>query len=135
MRLSGETADTIYDQIAACLPQPAFRPRALFERFGIEVLSTTESVLNDLHWHNMTRDSDWSGNVVTTYRPDAVVDPEFDGFANNIERLGVSPVRMRRHGQDIWRRIANGGRFLRPLAPRPAIMATPPPEQRIYHKT
>ncbi len=87
-RLSSETADAVYDQIAACLAQPAFRPRALFERFGIEALSTTESALDDLRWHKMIRDSDWNGNVVTTYRPDAVVDPEFDGFANNIERLG-----------------------------------------------
>ena len=87
-RLSSETADAVYDQIAECLAQPAFRPRALFERFGIEALSTTESALDDLRWHKIIRDSDWNGNVVTTYRPDAVVDPEFDGFANNIERLG-----------------------------------------------
>ena len=87
-RLSGETADAVYSQIAACLPQPAFRPRALFERFGIEALSTTESALDDLRWHKIIHDSDWDGNVVTTYRPDVVIDPEFDGFANNIERLG-----------------------------------------------
>lgn len=87
MRLSGETADAIYDHIAGCLTQLEFHLRALFERFGIEALSTTESVLDDLRWHKMIHDNDWNGNVVTTYRPDAVVDPEFDGFANNIERF------------------------------------------------
>lgn len=87
-RLSARTADTIYDQIAECLTQDAYRPRALFERFNIEALSTTESAIDELHWHKVIRDSGWSGNVVTAYRPDAVVDPEFAGFAANVEKLG-----------------------------------------------
>ncbi len=87
-RLSAETADEIYDQIAEKLLRPAFRPRALFERFNIEVISTTESALDDLQWHRMIRESGWQGRVITAYRPDAVVDPEFDGFAENVGRLG-----------------------------------------------
>jgi len=88
-RLSGDTADAIYDQIAECLPQPEYRPRALFDRFRIEAISTTESALDDLRWHKMIRGSGWGGKVVTAYRPDAVVDPEFDGFAANVEQLGA----------------------------------------------
>ena len=88
-RLSGDTADAIYDQIAECLPQPEYRPRALFDRFRIEAISTTESALDDLRWHKMIRGSGWGGNVVTAYRPDAVVDPDFDGFAANVEQLGA----------------------------------------------
>jgi glucuronate isomerase len=87
-RLSAETADHYYDHIADCLARPEFRPRALFERFGIEVIATTESPLDDLRWHAMVRDSGWGGRVVTAYRPDAVVDPEFPGFAANVARLG-----------------------------------------------
>ena len=87
-RLSAETADHYYDQIADCLAQPEFRPRALFERFNIEAIATTESALDDLRWHRMIRDSGWDGRVVTAYRPDAVVDPEFEGFAANVARLG-----------------------------------------------
>jgi glucuronate isomerase len=87
-RLSAETADRIYDRIADCLARPEFRPRALFERFGIEVIATTESPLDDLRWHRMIRESGWSGRVVTAYRPDPVVDPEFAGFAENVGRLG-----------------------------------------------
>ena len=87
-RLSPETADSIYDRIDDCLKQEAFRPRALFERFNIEAISTTESAIDDLKWHRMIRDSGWSGKVVTAYRPDAVVDPEFQGFAANVEKLG-----------------------------------------------
>jgi glucuronate isomerase len=88
VRLSEETADRIYDTIDAALARPEFRPRALFERFGIEVIATTESPLDDLRWHRMIRDSGWSGRVVTAYRPDPVVDPDFEGFAANLDRFG-----------------------------------------------
>jgi glucuronate isomerase len=87
-RLSAGTADAIYDAIAARLAEPAFRPRALFERFGIEVIATTDSPLDDLRWHQMIRASGWKGRVITAYRPDAVVDPEAAGFRANVERLG-----------------------------------------------
>nr|MBA3325010.1 glucuronate isomerase [Paracoccaceae bacterium] len=87
-RLSAETADAAYDHIAERLTRPEFRPRALFERFGIEVLATTEGPLDDLRWHAMIRASGWKGRVITAYRPDMVVDPEFPGFAANIERFG-----------------------------------------------
>ena len=87
-RLSEATADAIYDQIDAQLATDAFRPRALFERFNIEALSTTEAATDDLAWHRMIRASGWTGKVVTAYRPDGVVDPEFPGFTDNVARLG-----------------------------------------------
>jgi glucuronate isomerase len=87
-RLSAETADAAYDHIADRLARPEYLPRALFERFGIEAISTTDSALDDLHWHKAIRESGWTGRVVPAYRPDAVVDPEFPGFAANLARLG-----------------------------------------------
>ncbi len=87
-RLAPESADRIFDQINACLVQPEFRPRALFERFNIEVIATTESPLDELPHHAKLRASGWQGRVITAYRPDPVVDPEFEGFAGNVERLG-----------------------------------------------
>jgi glucuronate isomerase len=88
-RLSAETADATYDHIADCLTRPEFRPRALYERFGIEVIATTESPLDDLRWHRAIRESGWKGRVITAYRPDAVVDPEFEGFPTNVETFGA----------------------------------------------
>jgi glucuronate isomerase len=88
-RLSADSADRIYDRIADCLARPEYRPRALFDRFGIEVIATTESPLDDLRWHRMIRESGWPGRVVTAYRPDPVVDPDFAGFAQNVEALGA----------------------------------------------
>ena len=87
-RLTAESADRLFDQINACLAKPEFRPRALFERFNIEVIATTESPLDPLAQHAKIRASGWKGRVVTAYRPDSVVDPEFEGFAANVARLG-----------------------------------------------
>ncbi|HEX2135391.1 MAG TPA: glucuronate isomerase [Microvirga sp.] len=87
-RLSAETADLYFDTIAEALARPEYRPRALFERFNIEVIATTESPLDDLRWHRMIRESGWHGRVVTAYRPDPVVDPDFEGFRDNVARLG-----------------------------------------------
>lgn len=86
--LSADTATEIYDHIEGCLADPAFRPRALFDRFGIEVLATTDGALDPLNHHATIRESGWAGRIVPTYRPDPVVDPEFDGFSENISRLG-----------------------------------------------
>jgi glucuronate isomerase len=83
-RLTAESADRYFDRINACLAQPSFRPRALFERFNIEVIATTESPLDPLDHHRKIRASGWKGRVVTAYRPDPVVDPEFEGFAANV---------------------------------------------------
>ena len=89
VRLEAETADEIYDHIAARLAEPAFRPRALFDRFGIEVLATTDSPLSDLSHHRAVRASGWRGRVIPAFRPDPVVDPDHEGFADNVARLGA----------------------------------------------
>ncbi|MEH0974785.1 glucuronate isomerase [Micromonospora sp. CPCC 205546] len=89
--LSPATADAVYDELAARLAEPEFRPRALFERFGIEVLATTESPLDDLGQHAKLAADGWGGpggRVITTFRPDNVADMEFDGWAGNVARLG-----------------------------------------------
>lgn len=81
-------ADDYYDTINAALATEAFRPRALFERFNIELLATTESPLDDLAHHKAIADSDWNGRVISAYRPDPVVDPEYEGFAGAVSAFG-----------------------------------------------
>ena len=87
-RLRPETATAIYDAIAEKLATPALRPRALYESFNIEAIATTDGALDDLSHHDAIRASGWKGRVIPTYRPDAVVDPEFEGFHANLARLG-----------------------------------------------
>jgi len=87
-RLSPSNADAAYDRIAECLTQDAYRPRALFERFNLDVIATTESALDDLTHHRTIQASDWNGRVISAYRPDAVIDPQFEGFHDNLKILG-----------------------------------------------
>jgi glucuronate isomerase len=87
-RLGAGNADRAYDHIAACLEQREFRPRALFERFNIEAMTTTESPLDDLRHHRKIRSCGWRGRVLTAFRPDPVVDPAFPRFVENLAELG-----------------------------------------------
>ncbi|HSX54367.1 MAG TPA: glucuronate isomerase [Sphingomonas sp.] len=87
-RLSPANADRIYDQIDAKLKSDEFRPRALFERFGIELLATTEDPLDDLRHHRAITASGWKGRVVTAFRPDNVTDPEHPRFREALPELG-----------------------------------------------
>jgi glucuronate isomerase len=86
-RLGHDTADATYDQVTARLATDDFRPRRVYERFGIEVLATTDSALDTLTEHARIRASGWAGRIVPTFRPDDVVDPERPGFAENLDRL------------------------------------------------
>nr|NUR37160.1 glucuronate isomerase [Sphingomonas sp.] len=86
--LDATTADLYFDRINDALATPAFRPRALFKRFNIELLATTEGAHEALDHHAAIRRSGWNGRVITTYRPDAVVDPEHEDFADALRRFG-----------------------------------------------
>src|SRR5882724_2988855 len=83
-----QTADYYYDTINEKLAQPAFRPRAMFERFNIEVIATTENSLDLLKDHEAIAASNWKGRVVTTFRPDEVTDPDHVLFAQSLRRIG-----------------------------------------------
>jgi glucuronate isomerase len=87
-RLSEETADLYFDTISEKLRAPEFLPRALYERFNLEVLTTTDSPLDSLADHKAIRESNWKARILPTFRPDPVVDPEYAGFAGLIAKLG-----------------------------------------------
>lgn len=83
--LDAGTADHYYDTINAALATPGYRPRALFERFKIDFLATTEGADDPLEHHAAIRKSGWGGRVVTTYRPDSVIDVEHEAFKGALE--------------------------------------------------
>ncbi len=87
-RLSEKTADLYYDTISEKLNTPEFLPRALYQRFNIEVLATTDSPLDPLTHHKMIRDSGWKARIIPAFRPDSVVDPDFPNFTGLIAKLG-----------------------------------------------
>jgi glucuronate isomerase len=89
-RLGADSADRIYDQIGERLKSPEFKPRALFDRFNIEVLATTDAATDDLPHHRAIRESGWNGRVVPTFRPDALfrlAAPTWRGELATLERV------------------------------------------------
>jgi len=94
--LDAETADFYYDTINEKLAGDDFRPRALFDRFNIEFLATTEGPQDDLSPHHAIQQSGWAGRVVTTYRPDAVIDVEHEQFH------GALRIFAEKTGEDVY---------------------------------
>jgi glucuronate isomerase len=110
-RLSGETAARVYDEIAERLASPEFLPRALFERFHIEVLATTDPASDALEHHRAIRASGWKGRVIPCFRPDAVFRIGAPEWPAELEALG------REHGAP----LVDYAEFLRALQDRRAF--------------
>lgn len=87
VRLDAGTASFYFDLIGEKLATDAFRPRALFDRFRIDFLATTEGAQDDLSAHHRIHASGWGGRVVTTYRPDGVIDVEHEAFRPAMARF------------------------------------------------
>ena len=89
-KLSGVTAQAIYDELTDKLLRPEYRPRALFERFRIEVLCTTDGASDSLVYHRAIKESGWKGVVRPTFRPDAVVNLLTADWRSHLEALGAA---------------------------------------------
>ena len=88
-RLSASNADLYYDRISEKLTDPDFLPRALYQRFRLEVLATTDASISPLSHHQaLKNDASWHGRILPTFRPDAVIDPDHEHFAHNLHKLG-----------------------------------------------
>ena len=85
--LTPATSEFYYNEIEKKLSQPEYLPQALFDRFKIEVLSTTDSAISDLRQHSNIKNSTWDGRVIPTYRPDSVVDPESMNLKKILQNL------------------------------------------------
>jgi glucuronate isomerase len=128
-KLTGESAQDIYDQIAACLESPDFRPRKLFERFNIEVLCTTDVATDRLDQHCAIRESGWSGRVVPTFRPDAVVNIDTPGWRQHVQALTGSRSTAIRRWSARWK---TGAPISRRWGPGPRTTLLSPLTQRSF---
>ncbi len=89
IRPSADDADQIYDRLLERFALPEYRPRALFDRFNVEVLATTDDPCSDLFVHRrLAEDPTWTGRVVPTFRADRYLDPSLDGWSTCIDELG-----------------------------------------------
>jgi glucuronate isomerase len=83
-----ETADAVYDAIAAKLAEPSFRPRQLFKDFRLEVLATTDDPLDTLEAHRLlAKDESFAGRVLPTFRPDPYLNVAHPEWAERVDRL------------------------------------------------
>jgi len=87
--LTPDNADSVYDIIDAALKTEAFLPRALLDRFNIALIATTEGALDDLRHHRDLKDTGFAHRVITTFRPDDVVDADRPDFADNVAALAA----------------------------------------------
>ncbi|HEU4751606.1 MAG TPA: glucuronate isomerase, partial [Armatimonadota bacterium] len=90
-KLTGATAQAIYDEIREKLESPEYLPRALYDRFNIEVLTTTDAPSDSLEWHLTIRESGWEGKVIPAFRPDAVfriAQPGWEDAIGALSRAG-----------------------------------------------
>ena len=89
IRPSAADADLLYDRLIERFALPECRPRALFQRFGVEVLATTDDPCSDLAAHrSLAEDPSWSGRLVPTFRPDGLLDPSLPGWSGRLDELG-----------------------------------------------
>ena len=71
--------------------RPDFRPRALLERFGIEVLATTDDPCDDLAHHAAIRDdAAVPTRVLPTFRPDRYLEPGRTDWPELVDALGAA---------------------------------------------
>jgi glucuronate isomerase len=88
LRPSAHTADAIYDQIADRLAKDDYRPRALYDRFRLQVLATTDDPADDLTAHaTLAADSTLPGRVIPTFRPDRYLEPAQPGWREAVGHL------------------------------------------------
>ena len=85
--LDSMSAPFVYDAIVERLRSPEFRPRALFKRFNIEVLATTDAASDTLEHHRTLRDVELGGRVIPTFRPDALFRIAASGWPTALSRF------------------------------------------------
>lgn len=86
---SADTADAIYDRIAERVAEPQFRPRALLDRFNIEVISTTDPAVSRLQQHAKLAADGLGERVLPTFRPDSLVYLDRPTWRSEIAELAV----------------------------------------------
>ncbi len=84
---SAANADVLFDEISEKLTLPEYSPRALFKKFNIEILCTTDSAASNLEHHKTMRASGWDGRVIPTFRPDALINLDAPGWRQNLTEL------------------------------------------------
>lgn len=82
-----EEADALFDAVAERLAEPDFRPLALLERFGVDVLATTDDPADSLEHHLRLREGAIRTAVIPTLRADAYMTPDAPVWRAKLDAL------------------------------------------------
>jgi glucuronate isomerase len=114
-RLNADTADRVYDAIAERLASPELRPRALFDRFNIELLATTDAASDSLEHHQAIRRSGWNARVIPTFRPDGVFRICSSGWKGAVAALGSAVGRTVESAEQLMAALAARRAFFKQM--------------------
>ncbi|MCA5892241.1 glucuronate isomerase [Isoptericola sp. NEAU-Y5] len=89
-RPSAQTADALYDEVAARIADPAFRPRALLDTFDIEVIATTDPAWAALDAHAELAAAGLGDRILPTFRPDPLLHVDLPTWSDDVARLGAA---------------------------------------------
>lgn len=90
LTLEAQTADELYDELSERLARKEFRPLALLERFGVEVLATTDDPADSLEYHDRLRElPGLHTRVIPTLRADAYMAPTAPGWRAHLDALSA----------------------------------------------
>lgn len=112
-KLCGDNADQYFEKITAALQTDEFRPRALLDKFNIELIATTEGALDDLPHHRKLAGTAFAERVITTFRPDDVVDASREDFQENLQKLAELTGEDTAHWQGYLDAIRNRRDYFR----------------------
>ena len=85
--LTSANASKVFDEIAEHLDHDSYKPRALYDQFNIETLATTDTAVDTLEHHKAIQQSDWTANIIPTFRPDSVLNPANPDYRQDFTRL------------------------------------------------
>lgn len=132
-KLNSANAQAVYDQVVEKLATPAFRPRALYERFNIEVLSTTDAATDTLEYHRRIHESGWHGRILPTFRPDAVINIDSPNWKKNIELLSrVSGIHITNY-QSLIAALEQRRAFFKEMGATATDHAAVTPYTEVFH--
>jgi glucuronate isomerase len=89
--LGPATADDSYDELSDRLAQPQYRPLELLERFGVEVLATTDDPADSLEHHRrLAADPAVSTRVIPTLRADGYMSAGTPEWRERLDALAAA---------------------------------------------
>jgi len=141
-RLTAESAQRVYDAIDERLKEPEFLPRALYERFNIQVLATTDKATDTLEHHRAIRESGWRGVVIPTFRPDALFRIASRTWPREVDALETATRSSIASFADFIRALESRRAFFRSMGARATdhavlephtALLTPREADRLFH--